>query len=157
MKRNDRESHTIGRSPISGHRKERQRGHAILEAALLAPWMLFLFTGAVDMGFYEYSLISTENAVRVAAFYTSSSSATAGDSAGACQAALSELTSLPRVSGITSCNSYPVIVAATSVTGVDGNPASNVSVTYQSNQLVPIPQLMGQLTVTRSVQMRVKQ
>jgi len=64
------------------------------------------------MGFYEYSLISTENAVRVAAFYTSASSATAGDSAGACQAALSEMTSLPNVSGITTCTSFPVIVSA---------------------------------------------
>lgn len=157
MTRNDRKSQITVQSPTEGRAKAGQRGHAILEAALMAPWILFLFTGAVDMGFYEYSLISTENAARVAAMYTSSSGGTAADSAGACQAALSEMSSLPNLSGVTSCSAYPVIVTATAVTGVDGNLASNVSVTYQTNQMIPIPQLMGRLTVTRIAQMRVKQ
>jgi Flp pilus assembly protein TadG len=48
-----------------------ERGHAMLEAALLLPWVLFLFVGAFDLGFYNYALISTQNAARVAAWYTS--------------------------------------------------------------------------------------
>jgi Flp pilus assembly protein TadG len=137
--------------------KQRQRGHAILEAALAAPWMLFLFAGALDMGFYEYSLISAENAARVAAIYTSSNSTVAGDSTGACTFALRELNSLPNTRALTTCGANPVTVTATAVTGVDGNPASNVSVRYQTDQLIPIPGLMGKLTVIRTVQMRVKQ
>ena len=137
-------------------RDGRQKGHAILEAALMAPWILFLFTGAVDMGFYEYALISTENAARVAAFYTSTSSATANDATGACSAALLELKSMPNAVNLTACSASPVVVTATSVTGVDGYPATSVSVTYTSSQLIPIPQITGKLTVTRTAQMRLK-
>ncbi len=138
-------------------RRRRQSGHAVIEASFAIPWMLFLLAAVVDMGFYEYSLISTENAARVAAFYTSSASSSAGDSAGACQAALPEMNSMPNVTSLTSCNALPLIVTATSVTGIDGNPASNVSVTYQSNKIIPLPWVTGQLNVTRTVQMRVQQ
>ena len=144
---------SMRRSPA----RRRQRGHAILEAALFAPWFLFLFAGALDMGFYEYSLIATENAARVAALYTSSNSSTAADSTGACTYALNEIHQMANAGGITSCGSLPVTVTASAVTGVDGNPASSVSVTYQTGQLIPIPGLTGQMTVTRTVQMRVKQ
>lgn len=148
-------SATASRSEAEGARA-RQKGHAVLEFSLLAPWLIFLFAGAFDLGFYTYSLICTENAARVAAFYTSSTSGVASDSAGACQHALPELNAMSNVRGLSTCNSLPVIVSAASVTGVDGNPASNVSVTYQSPQLIPIPGVTGQLTVTRTVQMRVK-
>jgi Flp pilus assembly protein TadG len=146
-----------GRRESGSGRRRRERGHAVVEASLVAPWILFLLAAVVDMGFYEYSLISTENAARVAAFYTSSSAAVANDSSGACQAALSEMNSMPNVVGVSSCGALPVIVSASSVTGVDGYPASNVSVTYQTNQMIPLPWLTGRLTVTRTAQMRVKQ
>jgi len=38
-----------GRKPI---RRLGQRGNAIIEASLLAPWMLFLMVGVLDLGFY---------------------------------------------------------------------------------------------------------
>ena len=138
-------------------RKARQGGHAILELSMVAPWLLFLFSGVFDMGFYEYCLISTENAARVAAFYTSSASAFAADSDGACQYALAEMKMLSNVNGLTSCGAVPLVVTATSVTGVDGNPATSVSVAYTTSQLIPIPGLTGKTTLTRVVQMRVKQ
>ena len=86
---------------LSNHkrRRPRQGGHAILEVSMIAPWLLFLFSGVFDMGFYEYCLISTENAARVAAFYTSQASAYAGDSDGACQYALTEMKMLSNVNG----------------------------------------------------------
>ena len=138
-------------------RRARQGGHAILEFSVVAPWLLFLFSGAFDMGFYEYCLISTENAARVAAFYTSSNSAVAGDSDGACQYALAEMKMLSNVNGLTSCAAAPLVVMATAVTGVDGNPASNVDIAYTTNQLIPIPGLTGKTTVRRVVQMRIKE
>ena len=138
-------------------RRARQGGHAILEVSMVAPWLLFLFSGVFDMGFYEYCLISTENAARVAAFHTSSFSAYAGDSDGACQYALAEMKMLSNVNSLTTCNAEPLVVTATSVTGVDGNAASSVSVTYTTNQLIPIPGLTGKTTIRRIVQMRIKQ
>jgi len=139
------------------HRRERQRGHAVVETALLAPWIFLLFAGTFDVGMYGYALISTENAARAAAVYTSTSTTKAGDTTRACQYALAEMGSLPNVSGLTTCNAYPVMVNATPVTGVDGASASSVSVTYRTPQLIPIPGLMGRLTVTRTIQMRCRQ
>jgi Flp pilus assembly protein TadG len=133
-----------------------RRGSALIEITLLAPWIFFLFVFVIDMGFYNYSLIAVENAARVAAEYTSASSTTAADSSGACTKVLAELASLPNVSGLTSCSSAPLIVAASSVTGTDGNAATSVTITYRGLQMIPIPGfLVGQLSFQRTVQMRV--
>jgi len=134
----------------------RERGHAMLETALLLPWVLFLFAGIFDLGFYNYALIATQNAARVAAWYTSQSSGTAADSTTACTYALAELQALPNVtSSLSTCNASPVVVTATKVTGTDGAQATQVSVAYTSPQLVPIPGMLpGQYTFNRVVQMR---
>jgi Flp pilus assembly protein TadG len=134
----------------------RERGHAMLEAALLLPWILFLFVGAFDLGFYNYALISTQNAARVAAWYTSQTTTTSTDATTACTYALAELSSMPNVgTTVTSCAAAPVVVTATQVTGVDGAEASQVSVSYTSPQMIPIPgALPGQYTFDRIVQMR---
>src|SRR5260370_28240415 len=79
-------------------------GHAVIETALMAPWIFFLFIGIFDVGFYAYAGIVTANAARVAALYTSSSVGAAGDSAGACAYALEEMRSLPNVgNSMTTC------------------------------------------------------
>jgi len=134
------------------------KGHAVIEAALLLPCLVFLFVGAFDMGFYSYALIAVENASRVAVEYTATSSYTAGDSTTACTLALNELATVPSLNGISSCGALPLKVTATAISsGVDGSPASQVSVQYQSNWLIPIPGLLtGQLTITRIAQMRLR-
>jgi Flp pilus assembly protein TadG len=128
----------------------------MLEAALLLPWVLFLFIGAFDLGFYNYALISTQNAARVAAWYTSQTPTTSTDAATACTYALAELSTLPNVgTSVITCGASPVVVTATQVTGTDGALASQVSVSYTSPQLIPIPgALPGQYTFDRTVQMR---
>jgi Flp pilus assembly protein TadG len=128
----------------------------MLEAALLMPWILFLFVGAFDLGFYNYALITTENAARVAAWYTSQGPTSSTDAATACTYALAELSTMPNVgTGVTTCAASPVVVTATQVTGADGLLASQVTVAYTSPQLVPIPgALPGQYTFSRTVQMR---
>jgi Flp pilus assembly protein TadG len=134
-----------------------RRGHAVIEAALLLPCIVFLFVGAFDMGFYSYSLIGVENAVRVAVEYTATSTYTATDSSTACTLALNELATVPNLSGVTSCGALPLKVDATAVNGPDGAAASQVTVQYQSNWLIPIPGLLtGQLTITRVAQMRLR-
>ena len=134
--------------------RRNRRGHAVLEVALMAPWIFFLFAGAVDMGFYGYALISTQNAARVAAQYTAKVSGKLDDGAGACQYALVEMTGLPNTNGLTACDALPLRVTATAVKDFDNSDATSVSVTYQTNMLIPIPGLPGRLTVTRIVQMR---
>jgi Flp pilus assembly protein TadG len=134
--------------------KRRRRGNAMLELVLLGPWVFFLFIGALDWGFYAYALISLQAAVRSAALYTSSSAATAGDSTTACTLVLAEMASLPNVGA--ACGANPVVSAA-SITGPDGAIATQVSVTYTSLSLIPIPgMLTKQFTITRTVKMRLR-
>jgi Flp pilus assembly protein TadG len=128
----------------------------MLETALLLPWVIFLFVGAFDVGFYNYALISTQNAARVAAWYTSQTTTTAADATTACTYALAELSAMPNVgTTVTTCSASPVVVTATQVTGADGDLATQVSVAYTSPQLIPIlGALPAQYTFNRTVQMR---
>jgi Flp pilus assembly protein TadG len=139
--------------------RHKASGHAIVEVALMSPWIFLLFIGIFDFGFYAYAAIATQNAANMAALYTSAESSTAGDAATACTYALNELNKLPNTRTLTSCSAYPVIVSATA------NPAgcipttatcdSTVSVTYRTVPLIPIPGLMGQMTFTGAAVMRV--
>ena len=94
----------------------------MLETAFLLPWVLFLFVGSFDLGFYNYALISTQNAAP-AAWYTSQSPTTAADATTACTYALAELSAMPNVgSTVTTCAASPVVVTASQVTGTDRQP-----------------------------------
>ncbi|MFB3826746.1 MAG: TadE family protein [Bryobacteraceae bacterium] len=135
-------------------RRSMKRGHAAVEMALIAPWILFLFAGAFDMGIYAQCLIATANAARVAALYTSSSASAATDSVGACRYALAELKTMPNVKNLTSCGTDPLVVSAALVSGPDGLPATQVTVVYQTPQLIPIPGLKGRFRISRSAQMK---
>lgn len=144
----------------------RNSGHAVIETALVAPWIFLLFIAIFDFGFYAYAGIATANAARVAALYTSSSVGAATDTAGACQYALEELRSLPNVgTAVTTCGALPVQVFACSSAGACGFTCSAaegaattacVKVTYQTVPLFPIPGLTGRLTVNRIAEMRAK-
>ena len=157
-------SKLLPRPPRESRRQ--QRGSAVVEISLLAPWILFLFVGVFDMGVYTYSMMGVENAVRVAAEYTSQNPGVASDVTGACNKVLAELAMLPNVGTQANCNagaSNTVVVTAsaldstTTPPSTDGQPSTLVQVTYTGNQLIPIPGLlMGRLNITRNVQMRVK-
>jgi Flp pilus assembly protein TadG len=148
---------SLPKEPRPAQSRRKRRGSALVELSLLSPWVLFLFVGILDLGFYTYSLISIENAARIGAQYTSTSSTTAADQSGACAKILLELASLPNVANLSSCSASPLTVTASSVTGPDGSPASSVSVTYRSISLIPIPGLLqSQLNVTRIVKMRLR-
>lgn len=123
----------------------------------MAPWLVFLFAGAFDWGFYAYALISVQNAARVAVQYTSGSATTATDATTACSYVLAELRGEPNIgTTVTTCNALPLIVTATSTTGPDSAAAAKVVVTYQTVKLVPIPGiLVGQITLVRNAIMRI--
>lgn len=155
------------RKAKSPKRKESRRdsGNSIIEFGIFAPWLILLFVGALDWGFFAYSLIATEAAARIGALYTSTSSATVTDSSTACTYALNQLRDMSNVgSSLTTCASgtsvtsaVPVGISATSVTGPDGNPAAQLSVTYLTPVFMPLPGLLpSQVTITRRFQMRVR-
>jgi Flp pilus assembly protein TadG len=130
------------------------RGGAVLEMALLAPWIFFLFIGALDWGFYSYALISMQAATRTATLYASSTVANATDSTTACTLVLGEMANLPNVSA--GCTSNPTVTASL-VTGIDSQNAAQVTVTYQSVSLIPIPGLLAkQFTITRVARMKIR-
>jgi len=106
-------------------------GSAILETAFMVPWLFFLFVGVLDLGFYCYAAICTENAARVAAQAASTDNFSAADNAGACVAALPEMKGLPNAytltcptptlaSGITNAN--PVAVCTVLLSNAGANP-----------------------------------
>jgi Flp pilus assembly protein TadG len=132
-----------------------RRGHAVVEAALLSPWLLLLFAAVFDFGFYAYSLIAVQNAARVAALATASSPAARTVSV-ACPYVLQELQRMPNASALPAgCNAPPLTVSVTAFTDAEGKAASRVTVTYQTVQLIPLPWLPGRLTINRSAEMRV--
>ena len=153
--------------------RKRQRGNSIIEFSLMAPWLIMLFVGAMDWGFYAYALIATEAAARVGALYASTSSSTRDESPPntVCLYALDQLRKMGNVGALCvlpTCASgtgvsagQPVGVTVTSVSGPDGNPAVQVAVTYLTP--VFIPQIMKntvvlpkQVTITRTIQMRLR-
>src|SRR5215471_18885274 len=72
-------------------KRRRERGNSIIEFSFMAPWLIFMFVGAMDWGFYAYALIATEAAARVGALYASASTSTATDSTTVCTYALGQL------------------------------------------------------------------
>jgi hypothetical protein len=150
----------------------------MVEAALMMPWLAFLFVGVLDFGFYSVAAICTQNAARAAAIQTANPNLQVN--ALACQAALGELKWLPNMTGVTApcptspsgiTATQPVAVSVTTLTAgttpacADCGDASahspssaQVTVTYQTVPLVPIPGiLMGQMRLTRIAEMRIIQ
>ena len=123
--------------------KSPNRGHATVEFALMAPWIVFLFIGILDFGFTPMlqSQLKMQLASRLFTRLTTARRVT--DSAGACYYVLEELQNAGNMgSGVNSCGGQsPVTVTAAAAT-VGGQPASQVSVTYKALPMIPIPGLL---------------
>ena len=137
-------------------------GQAIIEVALMTPWIFFLFVGALDFGLYSYALITTQNAARVAAM-----SGSFGGSAPAaittCNLVVAEMNSLPGtqsyVPGTYTClydtapttSNRIAIATPTTEAETDGSTAAVVTVSFLPLVAIPIPGVMnGPLTITRT-------
>ncbi len=91
-------------------KRRSQRGTALVEVTLMVPWILFLFVGILDFGFYSYAAINTQNAARAAAIQiannqyifetTNNNSNTVVALDMACRAALQEMRGLPNMIGV---------------------------------------------------------
>ena len=128
---------------------------------MFLPWYLLLFIGAFDWGFFAHGLISTESAARVGALsnqlsFTSATYNQTSAYSAACTYVLSELRTAVNISSsLTTCTSLPVIVTATEVTGPDSANAAQVTVEYQTQNLIPIPGVLkSQYTFYRVVKMK---
>src|SRR5437016_4005677 len=148
--------------------RNRQKGSAVVETALLIPWLFFLFVGVLDIGFYSYASICTQNAARAAAILIAKGGPVCGTGTcqpqatatlNACTAALWELNALPNAMGLKSgcagspgaiTNTMPVAVVATPLSGAQCADCCagcshttatswQAAVTYQSVPLIPIP------------------
>ena len=148
-------------------RAKSQAGHAVVEVALMAPWIFLLFAMVFDIGFYCYAVIATQNAARSGVMHTSRSSSYVVDLTAACQIARQELRGMPNVSvALNTCaasagaitDALPISVVVAAIPGPDATTlgAARVSVSYRSPQLFPLPGLMGRMTVTRIAEARVR-
>ena len=143
------------------------KGNALIELSLLLPWLIFLFTGTFDLGFYYYALESVQNAARTAAIHTSANSVTSTDQTAACSLAIGQLRALPNIgqSFATTCGGDPVTVTAGYCSGTgacgplaaspDSSPAAYVTVTYRMPPLFRFP-VQGLSTITRTAAMRLR-
>lgn len=130
------------------------RGSALVETALVLPWVLFLFVWILDYGFYTYAAIGLQSASRAAGMVTGSNANLVAATSVACLYARQELAAMPNSSSFdANCISGPVRVIASPVTiGSPGLPATRVSVTYQTVPMIPIPGfMMGRMSLTRTV------
>jgi Flp pilus assembly protein TadG len=136
-------------------RSRKSRGAAMMELALFSPWIIFLFVGTLDWGFYAYSLITLETATRNAASWNANNN-DPNNTYIACQIVTSEMQTLVNMRGVTTCGgSSAVSITATQVTGPDSENAAQVAVTYTTPQMIPIPGLLAkQFTITRVVTMK---
>ena len=152
---------SIAKDPGNGGR----RGNNIIEFTLMVPWYIFLFAGTFDFGFYSYALIAAQDAARTGAAYCATDGTKAADAANACtQYVIPQLKYLPNIgSAVTTCAGSPLTVTAvllnsgSTPASPDGQPATKVTVTYVTPQLIPIPGLLpGQITITKAVTMRLR-
>ncbi len=133
----------------------------MLEVGIMLPWLVFSFMAIINFAFCIYGLIATQNAARIGAVWGSANSTNAHSTSftsTACTYALAELQGAPNVgTSITTCGgSSPVSVTATPLSGADGLPAVQVSVTY-TVQLMRIPAIMpASLSITRAVELPVR-
>jgi Flp pilus assembly protein TadG len=124
----------------------RRSGNSIIELTFMMPWLLFLFVGVFDFGFYAYALIATQNAARAVAVHNSISSVAATDQdLSGCKIAIAELQSTTNSGSFApDCSKLPLQVTSTRI--VDPNNANaheaKVMVTYQTAVLIPIPGLL---------------
>ena len=122
-----------------------RRGAAVVELAVLLPFLAFVFFVTIDYSRIFYYTVTVTNAAVGGALYGSQDATHAADAAGIQAAALADATNLRPTPTVT----------ATAGRDADGNPTINVTVTYTFRTITNYPGLPGQVTVSRTASMRV--
>src|SRR4051812_19708029 len=115
--------------------RQSERGNSLVETALMCPWLFLLMVGVLDMGFYSYAAINTQNAARAAALALASG--TMLDSQ-VCELVRLEMRNMPNAAQFTDCSALPLRVTV-GTGNVSGVPTRTATVQYESIQLLRIP------------------
>jgi Flp pilus assembly protein TadG len=142
-----------------------ERGVALLEFAIVLPFVLLLLLGAIEVGRFAYFGIITANAARAGAQYGAQNLQTALDSTGIASAAHSDAVnafSALTVTSATSCacwngTSYTALTSATPLTCASGNAVEFVTVTASgtANALLNYRFLPSVLSTSATAKLRV--
>jgi Flp pilus assembly protein TadG len=130
---------------MRGPARSRRRGAAVVELAVLLPFLTFLLLVAVDYSRVFYFSLTIENAARNAALYGTRDTTHASDTAGIQSVALAD------------CSNVTPTPTVTSQSGTDANGYSVVTVTisYDFHTITNYPGIPSTTTLTRTVSMRV--
>ena len=120
-------------------------GTAVVELAVLLPFLCFILVATIDYARVFYDYLTVTNCACNGALYGSIDATHAADSAGIQNAALADATDLKPTPSVSS------------TTGTDsaGNPFVQVTVSYAFTSITSFPGIPPSLTVRRMVQMRV--
>src|ERR1700681_444740 len=92
----------------------RRSGNSMIELTFMMPWLVFLFVGVFDFGFYAYALIATQNAARAVAVHNSISKTAASDlDNSGCKIAIFELNTAAYGRSMNDCAGNPLRVVST--------------------------------------------
>lgn len=136
-----------------------QSGASLVEFALLAPVMIFLLVGIIEIGRYTFFAILAANAARAGAQYGSYSLSTADDSAGIIAAATQDGQSISQF-GATPTVYYSTNEGQTLTAWTSGAPPSGsiwyigVVVTGTFTTLLHYPGIPTNVPITGSATMR---
>jgi len=127
-------------------RNRRRKGAAVVELAILAPVLAFLFVAAVDFGRVFYYSVTLENCARNGAVYASDPT----------NAAFSRYTSLSDAATADAPNLSPAPnVTSASGTDASGQAYVTVTATWTFNTLTTYPGIPSSTTLSRSVRVNV--
>jgi Flp pilus assembly protein TadG len=164
-----------GRTARRAEIRRPQSGQALLELALMLPFLLLLVVGVVEIGRYAYIGVLVANAAHAGAIYGAQSLGQSGDGPGIQTAALNDFRdntgdtanlTLTSVSSSYSCgcdNGGAVTAGICTGTGAatcaagTGHPVVTLTVTATGtfNPLFSYPGVSGSITLSRTSTMRV--
>ena len=130
----------------SGANRQRRRGAAIVELAVLLPLLVFLFVIAVDFARVFYYSVTLTNCARAGALYASDPTTNAESPYASTQAA-----------ALADASNLAPAPTVTSVTGVDaaGRPYVEVTAAYPFRTITGFPGVPNQVNLTRKVRMNI--
>jgi Flp pilus assembly protein TadG len=123
----------------------RRRAAAVVELAVLLPFLMFVFIIGVDFARVFYHCVTLVNCARNGAVYGSRDPTHAADTAGIQAAALADATNLKPAPTITVVNT----------TDADGHPCVQVTAAFTFRMITSYAGIPSSFDLSRTVQMRV--
>ena len=137
--------------------RRRCGGHAVVELALIGPWLFLMFAAILNFGIYMYAASSVANAARAAALEAARTNSPLLLTQ-ACDIAVREMLYLPGINTGLPCNAAPLNIALATVVTRDtavANGGAQVRITYTVPPLFLLPGMLPALTISRVAEMRI--